>query len=197
MAKRIRRTPEEARRVILDAAEAALATHGPAGIRLADVAKAAGVSHPTVLHHFGSRAGLLVALNRRTLEELRAVLVQSLAPSAAGAAEAIASTFAAWRGGLAQRLLWLMQEGAVQSPKAVPVFEEMVERLQHLRESLAGPGEAVDPYGSRALVHLITIAAFGDALIGPRLRHAETPDMEAAERQRFENWFADALTRLS
>jgi hypothetical protein len=49
-AKRIRRTPEEARRLILDAAEACMAKAGPAGLRLQEVAEAAGVSHPTILH---------------------------------------------------------------------------------------------------------------------------------------------------
>jgi AcrR family transcriptional regulator len=51
-AKRIRRTPEEARRLILDAAEASMAIEGPAGLRLLTVAMQAGVSHPTILHHF-------------------------------------------------------------------------------------------------------------------------------------------------
>jgi AcrR family transcriptional regulator len=73
--KRIRRTPEEARALILEAAEGTIAKTGPSGLRLQDVAKAAGVSHPTILHHFGSREGLVKALNLRTLEDLKAVLV--------------------------------------------------------------------------------------------------------------------------
>ena len=44
---------------------------GPAGLRLQDVARAAGVSHPTILHHFGSREGLVRALNQRSVEALR------------------------------------------------------------------------------------------------------------------------------
>ncbi|MBV1885644.1 MAG: TetR family transcriptional regulator, partial [Parvibaculaceae bacterium] len=51
-AKRIRRTAEEARRLILDAAEKRLAEQGPEGIRLQDIAKDIGVSHPAILHHF-------------------------------------------------------------------------------------------------------------------------------------------------
>ena len=42
-AKRIRRTPEQARRLILDAAEACMGSAGPAGLRLTQVAEKAGI----------------------------------------------------------------------------------------------------------------------------------------------------------
>ena len=70
--KRVRRRPEEAKALILDAAEASMKAGGPAALRLQDVARAAGVSHPTILHHFGSREGLVRALNLRSLEALTA-----------------------------------------------------------------------------------------------------------------------------
>jgi AcrR family transcriptional regulator len=47
---------------ILCAAQGRLARLGADGIRLQDIARDAGVSHPTILHHFGSRDGLIVAL---------------------------------------------------------------------------------------------------------------------------------------
>ena len=46
---RIRRTPEESRANILAAAETLLVEQGPQTLRLADVAKAAGVANATVL----------------------------------------------------------------------------------------------------------------------------------------------------
>jgi AcrR family transcriptional regulator len=187
--RRIRRTPEDARRLILDAAEASMvATGGPAGIRLQDVAAAAGVSHPTILHHFGSREGLVQALNRRTLEDLKTVLIANIESNAAGD-NAVASAFAAYRDGLAQRMLWMLQAPAGPGPAGLPMFEEIVQALHAVRVSIAAPGVAVDPFDSRAIVHLTTIAAFGDAILGPRLRQAAGPDEEAASRQRFEGWF--------
>ena len=60
--KRQRRTPEEARRLILEAAQALIVTTGPEGLRLQDIAAAAGISHPLILHHFGSREGLVRAM---------------------------------------------------------------------------------------------------------------------------------------
>ena len=45
---------------------------------------------------------------------------------------------------------------------------------------------------TRAVVHLTTIAAFGDALIGARLRQT-SGTKERAARERFETWFSDLL----
>jgi len=67
---RRRRTAEEARASILDAAEQRLVQAGPGGIRLQEVAADVGVSHPTVLHHFGSREALIEAVVARALNSL-------------------------------------------------------------------------------------------------------------------------------
>lgn len=190
--KRMRRTPEQARRLILDAAEASMASKGPAGIRLQDVAKAAGVSHPTVLHHFGSRAGLIEALNRRTVEDLKANLLGAMKAGHVSAEDLIGPAFAAYRNGLAQRAIWVLQAPARRGTRTLPVFEEMVEAVHAHRLGAAPRGAAVDKSDSRAILHLTTIAAFGDALIGARLRQCSAAD-EPAARQRFEKWFAALL----
>jgi AcrR family transcriptional regulator len=187
-AKRIRRTPEDARRVILDAAEASMAAVGPAGIRLQDVATAAGVSHPTILHHFGSREGLIMALNLRTLEDLRANLLHGMTDHPESD-DPIGQTFAAYRNGLAQRMMWLMQSAPLPGPHGLTMFEEIVQALHKVRLSVAQPGAVVDEADTRAIVHLTTLAAFGDAILGPRLRQAEDADAEVAQRRRFETWF--------
>ena len=53
--KRQRRTPEEARRLILEAAQALIVTTGPEGLRLQDIAAAAGISHPLILRDIADR----------------------------------------------------------------------------------------------------------------------------------------------
>jgi AcrR family transcriptional regulator len=50
------------RRVVLDAAVAALLETGPAGLSLRDLARRAGVSHAAPAYHFGDKAGLLTAV---------------------------------------------------------------------------------------------------------------------------------------
>jgi AcrR family transcriptional regulator len=78
---RRRRTADEARTAILDAAEKRLAESGPSAIRLQEVAADVGVSHPTVLHHFGSREALVEAVVRRALDGLHAALLAAVQAS--------------------------------------------------------------------------------------------------------------------
>jgi AcrR family transcriptional regulator len=77
-APRRRRTADEARAAILDAAEKRLIASGPTAIRLQEVAADVGVSHPTVLHHFGSREGLVEAVVARALDSLQAELIAAV-----------------------------------------------------------------------------------------------------------------------
>jgi AcrR family transcriptional regulator len=189
--KRVRRRPEDARALILDAAEACMTVDGPAGLRLQDVARAAGVSHPTILHHFGSREGLVRALNQRSLEALRNSVIARLDKAQSGD-DSIKRTFAAYRDGVAQRLLWLIQSAAPETPGGLKFFDEIAEALHAVRLRFASPGTVPDIEDTRAVIHLTAIAAFGDAVIGPRLRRGNG-QKECAARDRFETWFAALL----
>ena len=189
--KRIRRRPEDARALILDAAEALMTERGgPAGLRLQEVAKAAGVSHPTILHHFGNREGLVRALNRRAFERLTALAGE--APETPRTShEGVSRTFAAYRDGLAQRMVWLLQSAPAPVAANLGLFEEAVHRLHEARLRFGKSGPTPDIADTRAVVHLLTIAAFGDALIGARLRQAGAK--EDAARADFEKWFSQLL----
>ena len=76
---RIRRKPEEARTAILDAAEKLLLEQGLSGLKLAKVAQVVGISHPGVLHHFGSAEGLLEAVHQRISRNLRRSVFDAIA----------------------------------------------------------------------------------------------------------------------
>ncbi len=164
---------------------------GPAGLRLQDVARAAGVSHPTILHHFGSREGLVRALNQRSLEALRNSVIARL-DSAQSGGDNIKQTFTAYRDGVAQRLLWLIQSAEPETPGGLKFFDEITEALHAMRVKFAAPGTEPDIEDTRAVIHLTTIAAFGDAVIGARLRRGNG-ETERAARDRFEAWFAALL----
>src|ERR1019366_1670556 len=71
-APRRRRTADVARHEILEAAERRLAQSGPQGLRLQDVAADVGISHPSLLDHFGGRGGRPdgAAMFRRVYETL-------------------------------------------------------------------------------------------------------------------------------
>lgn len=188
--KRIRRTPENARELILEAADKTMGSEGPATLRLQDVARQAGVSHPTILHHFGSREGLVKALHLRALERLRGALLQQMG-RADSANDGVAQSFAAFRDGMAQRILWLMQMPDDGTPRhgAVPTVELIAQSLHALRQGFAPPGRTVDIEDSRAISHLVSVAGFGDALIGPKLREL-TGQNETEARTRFERWLS-------
>src|SRR5438445_5039909 len=106
-AKRLRRTPEEARRLILETAQSLIASTGPEGLRLQDIAAAAGISHSLILHHFGNREGLIRALTRQAAAELRDKLVAAMEAGEYSVEEQLDRVFDAFCDGLAQRLAWL------------------------------------------------------------------------------------------
>jgi len=70
MPKRVRRSAVAARTAVLDAAERRLREHGLDGLAIADVAADAGMSHATLLHHFGSSDGMRAALIERMATNL-------------------------------------------------------------------------------------------------------------------------------
>jgi AcrR family transcriptional regulator len=67
---------------ILDAAERRLVASGPATIRLQEVAADVGVSHPTVLHHFGSKEALVQAVVARALDAVHVGLLAAVEAAA-------------------------------------------------------------------------------------------------------------------
>ena len=67
---------------ILDAAERRLATGG-AGFSMRDLAEEAGVSFATPFNHFGSKAGIMLALSERRIDAMRERLAEAVLPATA------------------------------------------------------------------------------------------------------------------
>ncbi len=190
-ARRVRRTPDEARRLILDAAQAAIARTGPEGLRLHDIATAAGVSHPLILHHFGNRAGLVRALTRAAIVELGDKLVAATTDPNHTTEQQLARVFDAFRGGLGQRLAWL----ATVDPDgdqggSTMIQREIADHLHARRVASAPPGAKVAREDSQFLVHLIAIAALGDAIYGTQFRRSAGLAKGADTDRRFRAWLA-------
>ena len=76
--KRIRRTPEDAKHLILETAASPLADYGLEGLNIGGVAKAAGMSHATVIHHFGSTAAMRQALLQQMTDTLLSDVIMAL-----------------------------------------------------------------------------------------------------------------------
>ena len=69
---RVRRTPEDARAHILDAADAVFRDQLPDAVGLREIAAAAGVSHGLVTHYFATYEGLVAAVIARRIDAARA-----------------------------------------------------------------------------------------------------------------------------
>ena len=193
--KRIRRTPDETRRLILDAAQAAIARTGPEGLRLHDIAAAAGISHPLILHHFGSRAGLVRALTREAIAEFKDKLVAAMTERDYSIEQQLDRVFDAFRNGLGQRLAWL----ATVDPDndqggATMIQREIADHLHARRVATAPPGITVAREDSQFLVYLIATTALGDAIYGAQFRRSAGLEEGPETDSRFRAWLA-ALIR--
>lgn len=195
---RVRRSAEEAREAILDAAGPRLAEVGPAGIRLQDVARDVGVSHPTVLHHFGSREALVEAVVERSIRRLERDLVREIAkiPVSAGSLASLLETVAHVLGpeGHARVVAWLALEGRHQPG---PTAFDAVSRAAHVlrTERWAERGEVAPPFEDTYFAVLLGgLALFGDAVAGGLLRGEDDPAALDVSRRRFRTWLAGLLS---
>jgi AcrR family transcriptional regulator len=90
------RVPREVRRgQLLDLAEELFIQKGYLGFSIDDLSRAAGVSRPTVYHHFGSKDGVYLACLRRIREEFEQALLAGAA-SAPDLATALNRGAKAW-----------------------------------------------------------------------------------------------------
>jgi AcrR family transcriptional regulator len=184
-----------AREVILDATEKRLVVSGPAGIRLQEVAADAGVSHPTVLHHFGSREQLVKAVIVRSIETINTALVEAISRSTGDGQELealvenVATVFE--QTGHARVVMWLALEGQRIEDAGVRLRDVVAAvHAQRLRRRKGG-GKPAREDTARAVV-LATLALVGGAVIGPAIMHNAGLGPSPQSGVAFRRW----LTRL-
>jgi len=192
---RRRLSAEASRQRILEAAQRRVSETGPDGLRLQELAADLGLSHPAILHHFGSREGLLAELAAHGARQLNLELAERIRRPVVDVREILELTSETLASrGQARLLAWLVLSG--RGPKAVgpPVLRELAEVAQATRAAhrvAAGcpPPAAEDTSFS---VLLVGLALFGDALVGAVLRQSlGLDDPQAAVR--FRAWLARLL----
>jgi AcrR family transcriptional regulator len=195
--KRVRRTADDARREILDAAEAMLRDLGPAGIRLHQIADDVGVSHPAILHHFGSREGLIEAVVNRAVERLESDLIEAIAASPQSSekplqAELIDRAFEVLVGGGHARVVaWLLLSGQWHFSETRVRAIALASHQRRL-ELAGGDASAVTFEDTAFRLILVALTIFGEAIAGDTLRQsAGFPDAGAADR--FREWLIRLL----
>jgi TetR/AcrR family transcriptional regulator, repressor for neighboring sulfatase len=161
---RLRRTPEAARENILAAAEVLLVEQGPQAIKLADVAKAAGVVHANVIHHFGSIAGVETALMERMIRQLADTVIAGFNEQDASPGFGAQALFDAFETkGAARLAAWLELTGEGRRMSLVRQVVDEVVQTRLARDV----GIERDTIVDFILVNIIL--AIGVGLFGPTL----------------------------
>jgi len=200
-AVRRRRTAEEARGAILDAAERRLIDAGPAGIRLQEVAADVGVSHPTVLHHFGSREALVEAVVSRALESIYKLVIEVISETRAGGEGAMAQVLdrifdALGKTGHARVFFWLAlsDSGQMAPDTAMEAVASAAHQVREARRAALGsPPPSLED--TRFVVVLATLALTAQSVLGPHLLASVGLDGSDRTQARFRAWIARLLVQ--
>ena len=192
--KRRPRNPESTREVILRAALTQLATDGPEGLSLSEVAHLAGVNRGTAYQHFETREKLIQATAEWVSEKLfRAVLSED--PQTMG--ERIVERVDA--AGLTDRLadfamdnpelcrVWLMQLLASPDPASDPFWKEYEGSLRRWADTKLAK-EHID-------TEVLSVMTLAGAFLWPVW--ARSHSRSAKDRRKLARRFADECLRLS
>lgn len=167
--QRRRRRGSQIRAEALAAARVLLRQGGPAAVTVAKVGARIGISHSTMLHHFGSAVEFQSALTGSMVHDLTAALADLTEKLGADAgpphsiAERVFDAFD--RGGTGSLAAWIVLAGN----------DEQLDPIRNAVGSLvaaivAQTGDAHAEERVRRMVLMVTICAFGEAVIGRYLR---------------------------
>jgi AcrR family transcriptional regulator len=190
---RVRRPPEEARRLILDAAEELLAEGGVAAVQVRAIAARVGMTDAGINHHFGNRERLLAALLRRGGRKIRAGLesvLNSWLERGADLGELVEAMAAFYRQGYGELAVALHAAG--WRDEGSGMLDPVVEALHALR-----PGAADIPLDdTRLAVAALHQALATESLYGPDFRRSAGLTGRAATASGPQlRWWATHLAR--
>lgn len=182
--------------MILDATEHQLLQVGPAGLRLQEVAKEAGVAHPTILHHFKSREGLVHAVVQRALGTLHADLMRELKQELEGGiadpVKLINRAFVTLsQRGYARLWVWLALSG--QLPPSVQPWVREIATVSHAVRTKRKGAEPRPFEDSLFRTMLAGLALFGEAIIGEAMRESAGLADDPKAAARFRAWLGTFL----
>jgi AcrR family transcriptional regulator len=198
---RRRRTADVARHEILEAAERRLAQSGPQGLRLQDVAADVGISHPAVLHHFGSREGLVHAVIEQAIVKLQEDLVRSLSETPQGDRPDTAAMFervyeTLFDRGNGRLMAWLLLSGYDPFNETARANWARIGEVAHGVRIKRFKGKRKPAYEDTMFaIVLSALTLFGQSIAGrSTLRVAGLGDDPTVER-RFRAWVAALLAK--
>ncbi|MEO0607799.1 MAG: helix-turn-helix domain-containing protein [Pseudomonadota bacterium] len=189
--KRIRRSPEAARTLLIDGAERLLVRDGIGAVQMRAVAREAGMTDAGVAHHFRNRDGLLTALLDHGAEKVRdalARLAEAWLAEPPDMQRLISMLSSLYASGYSELALELQRSGWRDrgTPLLGPVVDWMIEHNQNPNSSKDDIRSAI------ASLHMVLAldTLFGDAF----RRSAGALKRDAREAQH--SWWADQLNAL-
>lgn len=166
---RRRRTPEQARTEILDAATELIARHGPDGVGLRKVAEAVGVTHGLVTHYFGTYRALVRAVLERENERKRELVRVRMRddgriPYAAGMTEVLFEILADER--YVRLWTWSQLHGweGEEAPDSPANLSRLVDAVEDGVHTVLPPPDGPDRARIEMVVLLAMSGAYGYAL---------------------------------
>jgi AcrR family transcriptional regulator len=203
--RRRRRSADEAKQLVLETAAGRLKELGLEGLNLTGVADQAGISHATIIHHFGSSEGmrraLIVYMTRALLSDVLGALQSDADP--ATLCEDLFGAIA--DNGHAQLLAWMAAESRSDLTQPIlenqdlfrGVIDSVATRLcrgDHEPAGGAHAATAAELAEARQIVLLIASTALGLGIAGQPL--AALLDLETDVSKTFPAWLAERITRL-
>ncbi len=169
LAKRRKLAGSEVREQALAIGRRLLIERGPGGVTLASIGDELGMTHANVLYHFGSAAGLQTALMASMIGDLTVALdhvVEMLRTDASAPSIVVDRVFHAFaEGGAGPLAAWIILSGNVEH------LEPVRDALRAQVEAIVGQAGDERTIGRVCkMVLMMSVAAFGDAVIGPFVR---------------------------
>lgn len=200
--KRVRRSVAEARALILGAAQTRLADVGPEGLQIKEIAAIAGVTHSTILHHFGSAEGLRTALAEQMVEKLLGDILAVMDQRGTVIPDDHTILFRVFEvlsdDGNARLLAWSMLKGTEleQGQDTLKgLFDQLLVGVVEAVKASAGDMTVKDGVAerhARFIIYLVASTAVGDGIAGSYL--AQLVGLEGDEATSgFRDWFAGRL----
>ena len=204
LAGRRRRTAEESRSLILQVAASRLREQGLDGLNITGVAEDAGISHATLIHHFGSSVGMREALAAKMTLDLVEDLMNAF-DDHIPTTELTRNVFTALaEGGHAKLVAWRAVEGrrsqsgkaqTDQVPERTGGDEEAFDEIRTLFGQLLQTTQSALGVDDRAevqkAIYLVAIAAIGYGVAGEVL--ANVLGMSQEDLGQFPEWLTEHI----
>ena len=185
--KRVRRTVGEAKSLILSVASERLSNFGLEGLNISGVAKDSGMSHASVIHHFGSTGAMREALLEKMTHDLLSDVMVALNhhEEPAKILEHLFEMLS--RGGHGRLLAWLALDQQAFTPVSGSkgLFTDILNTIAE---------DSSDPVHAKQIIFLVAIAAMGKSICGDAI--AGLIGMNEAESQQFPGWLADHIRQI-